>query len=161
VDKAALVESDIRDGYRLLQALRQANMPVKAAMWLRLENDVYYMYIVTPLVQKEGPIKTYSIIRDVLDRLPEKESLTFEDVMVANTINSFANDVSSFMRLGGSDIVRLSDIRVNDLLIKEAVVYEVGPVGPTRRTEGSRTESPPRHERSASPRDRALRKAHA
>jgi hypothetical protein len=161
MDKTTLVEADVRDGRRLLSALRKAGVPVKAAMWLRLENDTYDFYVVTPFVQEQGPLRTYRIIRDVISDMSELESLDFHDVMVSNSVDDFPNKLLSLIRLGGKDEIKLSNLEIDGLRIMEALIYEVGPVGPAQRSEESRAENSTQRKRSGSAADRSSRKEHA
>jgi hypothetical protein len=81
--KTSLVEQDIKEGERFLQALdepavitlgrrRVVDLPddhfrVKAAFWMYLPESLEWrLVIATPLVDEQGPLATYRDIRSVL-----------------------------------------------------------------------------------------------
>lgn len=69
MDKTALVEQDIDQGRRLIQALDQAAFPVVAALWNYLpEERAWRLLIASPRVAELGPRRAYAAIQDVLGR---------------------------------------------------------------------------------------------
>jgi hypothetical protein len=67
----ALVDRDIDEGRRLIQALDQAGFPLVAALWrfLALEG-VWRRLIASPKVREAGPRAAYAAIQDVLRQSP-------------------------------------------------------------------------------------------
>jgi hypothetical protein len=60
MDTVTLVGHQIDDGWKLLDRLRQEQVPVVAAGWVKpVEEDRWSLYIATPLVDQEGPTKAY------------------------------------------------------------------------------------------------------
>jgi hypothetical protein len=67
MDTEALVDRDIEEGRRLIQALDQAGIPVVAALWNFLpEESAWRLLIASPKVSEAGPRAAYVAIQDVL-----------------------------------------------------------------------------------------------
>jgi hypothetical protein len=66
MDKAALVDRDIDDGRRLVQALDQADFPVVAALWYFYPEEEWRLLIASPKVGELGPRGAYAVIQQVL-----------------------------------------------------------------------------------------------
>jgi len=89
-----LVDSDIDAGRRLIDKLDQANVPLRAALWLfDADFDGYRLLLSTPVYDQAGPSQAYQV--------------------VVNTINTLSQEDQS--RLTGINIVGLSDELVNSL----------------------------------------------
>ena len=70
MDKTALVGMDMEGGERLLNALDEAGINVRVALWIYLpEPDEWRLMIALPLVDQEGPKKAYTLIRLELAKL--------------------------------------------------------------------------------------------
>src|SRR5262245_21135730 len=73
MDQITLVESLIREGQNLMDRLTANGIVIKAAAWVK-ESDggFWYLYLVTPLVGKDGGIRlAYRRINAVMRASPE------------------------------------------------------------------------------------------
>jgi hypothetical protein len=94
MDKEGLVDSDIDAGKRLISVVESSGLPVSAAMWLKRADDRdYKFYVVTPDVEKHGPIAVYRFIDTAITS--SGSQISPGSVVVANTTNHFANTVAS------------------------------------------------------------------
>ena len=60
---ATLVDQEIADGKRLIDALNQAGLSVNSALWLYLpEKETWRLMLTSPIFDKEGSLKTYKEI---------------------------------------------------------------------------------------------------
>lgn len=67
MDQATLVDRDLDEGWRLVQALDRAGFPVVAALWSFFpEEGVWRLLIASPKVSELGPRGAYAAIQDVL-----------------------------------------------------------------------------------------------
>jgi hypothetical protein len=116
---------DLSAGWALIDELQREQVPVKAAMWLRVsEVDTWNFHILSPAVTTLGPLYVYKKINDILERCGDKISVNYDDIVVANTTNSIANAIYKNFSIGRS-INYLSGMRINGQKIKCAYVYNV------------------------------------
>jgi len=72
MDTVTLVDEQIRDGEKLLDRLAQEGLPVRAAGWVKpMDEDRWSLYLVTPLVDEQGPIGAYREVYRVLRSLED------------------------------------------------------------------------------------------
>jgi hypothetical protein len=129
--RASLVESDIRDGQRLVSALRDSDtrfaVPhflLKAAFWL-LDKDAieWRLVIATPLVDQRGPFSAYTDIQGVLRRLMPI-SLTMQDISVVSPNHKLVKVIKKAGKVpSGSSGLRLGRARIDDTYVEDAYVY--------------------------------------
>lgn len=68
-----IIQFPRKAGEELLKAFDEASLNVKAALWLyQPETDTWDFVITTPLVDSEGPFKTYERIRSILEEIRPK-----------------------------------------------------------------------------------------
>jgi hypothetical protein len=78
-----LVEPQISDGGRLLEALENHGFPVRAALWLfRPEPGVWRLIIATPRFHELGPREAYRRIQAILTTQPS--GLRLDDLSVVS-----------------------------------------------------------------------------
>jgi hypothetical protein len=67
MDQEALVDRDIEEGHRLVEALDRAHFPVVAALWSYLpEEGDWRLVIASPKVSESGPLAAYADIQNLL-----------------------------------------------------------------------------------------------
>src|SRR4051794_12127844 len=67
MDQATLVERDLEEGRRLVQALDAAGFPVLAALWsFSSEEGDWWLVIASPRVTELGPRAAYTQIQGVI-----------------------------------------------------------------------------------------------
>ncbi len=73
MDQGTLVEVQIRDAVELIDLLRKGGVGVVGACWMKeSDGEVWYLYLVTPLVGKGGStLQAYRRINEVIRGLPE------------------------------------------------------------------------------------------
>lgn len=70
MDPIPLVASEIEDGQKLITRLVQAGFPVKAAAWVKkTDGGFWYLYLVSPVRDRQGPLKTYRRVNSVVGEL--------------------------------------------------------------------------------------------
>lgn len=69
MDKTILVEKDIEEGRKVIEALKENGFPVNAAFWLyKSEPDEWRLTFASPLIDEQGPFKAYSFVQKVLSK---------------------------------------------------------------------------------------------
>jgi hypothetical protein len=85
--KGILVDKLIEDGARFLKTLEQRKFPIIAALWQHVaedvaEDDVWKLVIVSPVADKEGPLRAYMRVMEVLNELGDSTQLSVGDINV-------------------------------------------------------------------------------
>src|ERR1019366_3856595 len=67
MDKSELVERDLAEGRRLVDALDKAGIPLPVAFWLYLQElGVWQLRLCSPYVKEFGPKHAYGIVQTIL-----------------------------------------------------------------------------------------------
>ena len=78
MDTDTLVKSQIEDGWKLLDALKQKQFPMTAAFWKYLPDaETWRLVIATEKVDDPGPIAAYTKLQTLLNELPNDISEEF------------------------------------------------------------------------------------
>jgi hypothetical protein len=125
MDQAALVDRDMAEGRRVVQALDRAAFPVVAALWVFVpeEND-WRLLIASPDVTKLGPRGAYEAIQQALLQatidlpLYRISAVPPEDPLVTELRIFAGTDAAPF--LGGTT---LRGTAVGDVYVEGAYVY--------------------------------------
>lgn len=81
MDTTALVEKKREAGRRLLERLDQLHVDIRSAFWLyNREDDLWQLCLSSDLVNKEGPLKLYGTIQQILAELGEESGLALHDI---------------------------------------------------------------------------------
>jgi hypothetical protein len=81
--KAILVNRSLEDGEKLIEALDESDFPIVAAFWQHLDEDrLWRLVIVSPLVDAEGPLRTYMHITNALNKLGDSVQFGISDISV-------------------------------------------------------------------------------
>ena len=79
--KTILVMFPLEEGKRLIDALEQEGIPLKAALWLYFdEADEWRLVLASPLIDTKGPRHVYERIQAVLDANKENMSISLSDI---------------------------------------------------------------------------------
>jgi len=72
VDQSTLVENQIDDGRRFVERFAADGNPVLAAFWVKTaEEGIWFLYVVTDIVDREGPASAYRAVQASLRQLGE------------------------------------------------------------------------------------------
>lgn len=140
--KTSLVEQDITEGRRFLEALKQpaaltvgrrklidlpaSHFRVKAAFWLYLpESHEWRLVIATPLVDEEGPQATYRDIRAVLATNLHL-NLSLQNISAVSPKEPLVKAFQSAMKTAtDASGVRLTRNTLNGTYVEDAYIYRV------------------------------------
>jgi len=106
--RTVLVGLDLKGGERLLKILDEEGLDIRAAFWLYFpEPEEWRLVFATPMVSKEGPIKVYSLIQSILQKLDPPPDISLQDITVADP----KSDRFKFLR--------------QDILIEDSYIYRM------------------------------------
>ena len=123
MDKRTLVKEEEDAGLKLVRGLEEEGLPIAAAMWLKVPEEDWQLYISTPDVETYGPLSVYRFVDGVI-RKKQVPLISVDNVSVANTTNHFLNTIANLMRVT-NNIVKLKNCTFNNVYVDEAVVYKI------------------------------------
>jgi hypothetical protein len=140
--KTSLVERDIEDGKRFLEALKEpavvtigrrrvidlpaSHFRVRAAFWLYLpESQEWRLVIATPLVDEQGPQATYRDIRAVL-AANLALNLSLQNISAVSPKDPLAKALSKALSSEpGAVSMRFTRSALNGTYVEDAYVYRL------------------------------------
>lgn len=124
MDRTALVNIDLEGGEKLLEALEKAGLIIYAAFWLYYsEPDEWRLVFATPMVDRKGPLKVYTLIQSVLAEIDPTLDIPLRYI----TVMSPKDKLVKALRKNYKEIseVRLSQSAVDGIFIEGAYIYRV------------------------------------
>src|SRR5262245_49716022 len=89
-----LVDSHIDDGKRLAERLAESDFPVVGAGWVKTTEDgLWYLYIASPFVAAEGPLKSYRRVHTLMRELPQPSGVHPFDVKLIRPTDPLAEGI--------------------------------------------------------------------
>lgn len=118
-----LVENQLDDGEILLDRLREEGIVVRAACWVKpQDDDRRLLYLVTPLRDEKGPLEAYRQVFQVLESSKEV-GIDSANVKVIGAKHPIAQDVLGFsprflgITLTGSQVSGIGGIPVDEIYV--------------------------------------------
>ena len=127
MDKTILVENDIQEGKRVIEALDNANFQVEAAMWFYLaDSEEWRLLIASPFVENNGPKEAYRFIQRVMVQLSPPLEISLKDISVLSPKHRLIGTIRMAIRTGdGISGIRFTGNVVNNTLIEDAYIYRM------------------------------------
>jgi hypothetical protein len=125
MDSNALVDFQIDAGQRVITRLVRDGFPVEAAFWARTtEEDIWFLYIASPVVEEKGPMQSYRALQASLQQL-QGIPLSLSDIKLIGRTNPITRDVITILnnRYPGSLATRYGGRRLGDMSIHEIYIY--------------------------------------
>ena len=127
MDKTVLVEKNIGEGRRLLEALDSAGFRVLAALWFYLtEDEEWRLIIASPLIDEKGPRECYAFVQRTLEQLSPPSDISLKQISIVSP----SHDLVKLLRMAISTGPGISGIRftrntVNNVLIEDSYIYRM------------------------------------
>jgi hypothetical protein len=127
MDKTTLVENDIEDGKKLIEALDNASFNVHSALWYYLsDSDQWRFIIASPLVDKKSPKEAYSLIQGILAKISPQIKISLKDVSVVSPKLDLIQLLRIAIHTGpGVSGIRFKGNTINNVFIEDAYIYRV------------------------------------
>lgn len=94
MDNFPLVTDQIDDGKKFVAALVGAGFPVTASAWIKADGDgQWYLYIASPVVDKQGETKAYRRIHPIIFNMPPPFCVEPFGVKLIKTTSRLAKDL--------------------------------------------------------------------
>ena len=127
MDKTPLVEKDMEEGRRLIEALDKTEFQVEAAMWFySTDSGEWQLLIASPFVEKNGPKKAYGFIQSELAKLSPTSGISLKDISVLSPKHHLIALLRKAIRTGsGISSIRFTRNVINNTLIEDAYIYRM------------------------------------
>ena len=128
--KTSLVERDLKEGKRLLEALSKSksngtSFRVKAAFWLyRPESASWCLVIATPLVDEKGRLATYVHLRKMLDSI-QPISLSTHSITVMSPRDPLVKAFREAQRIAPGSEGEFTRGMVGETYVEDAYLYRL------------------------------------
>lgn len=128
--ETALVEKDLEEGRRLIDALKEskpgwASFRVRAAFWqYRNDWDEWRLVIATPLLEEKGRLATYAHLRRVLGSI--KAELPPQKISIVSPHDPLVTAFRGALRVAPNPKgVRFTKSMVGDTYVEDAYLYRL------------------------------------
>ena len=124
MDQSTLVEDQINDGRRFVERFAADGNRVQAAFWVKTaEEGLWFLYLATDLVDREGPTGAYRAVYDSLRKLGDSWVRSSE-IKVISPSNPIAQDVLAHLnRHPGRLAARFDGGMLGSMAIEKVYVY--------------------------------------
>jgi hypothetical protein len=124
MDTSLLVEFQLEAGRLLISQLTSDGFEVAAAFWATTPDDDYwYLYIATPLVELHGSAQSYRILWESLRKL-EGTTLSFADIKIIGATNPIARDVVKILEKSSGKLgLNYSGKTLGGMVVERAFLY--------------------------------------
>jgi hypothetical protein len=127
MDKSELVERDINEGRRLVEALDKANFPLPAAYWFFLPTlGVWQLRFSSPAVKDEGPRHAYAIVQTALATASPAIDIDLDSISVVPESDPIATELRISVGTDGKPYIggkSISNTIVGELFVHSIYVY--------------------------------------
>jgi hypothetical protein len=126
MDQATLVDHQLEDVTRLVDALRQDAFDVKAAFWLYTsEADQWFLHIASDAVDRLGITEAYKAVYRVMRRLPDLQIDRFQVKLVAPDDPVAKAVIDDLSRQPTRLPARIRAAHLGEVYIEDAYIYRV------------------------------------
>jgi hypothetical protein len=126
---ATLVNQEIEEGQRLIDALNTAGVSVHSALWLySSESETWHLTFALPLYDDEGPLKTYKKILSVFREVKPDLKIDWTAIVAVSPNDELILGLSQEQQHWNIDLSgrRMTNSIVNRMLVEDAYIYQIG-----------------------------------
>ncbi|MBE9141643.1 hypothetical protein [Planktothrix mougeotii] len=126
---ATLVNQEIEEGQRLIDALNDANVSVHSALWLySSESETWHLMIALPMYDDVGSLKTYEKILSVFREVKPDLKIDWTAIVAVSPNDELILGLSQEQQHWNIDLSgrRMTNNIVNRMLIEDAYIYQIG-----------------------------------
>ncbi len=128
--KAALVDTQINDGRRIVRQLEADGYQLDSALWLYdSEKDKWILLIATPLIVTNGPKEAYTKIKESLDKVPSRLRTHTIDLAIISPSHKILELLKSSAT--ATELVKKRSVFVSGSshagqIVEDAFIYRLG-----------------------------------
>ncbi|MDY7014541.1 MAG: hypothetical protein SVX43_13245 [Cyanobacteriota bacterium] len=124
-----MVERDIEEGQKLIDALTEEEYPLESAIWLyNPETETWKLTLASPLYDVLGPRLEFAALHHLLDSREETLKIDFFDVTIVSPQHSIIANLRHSQKEKGIDFsgIRLRGNSINNMYVDDVYIYFVG-----------------------------------
>ncbi len=118
-----LVDKQVEDGKKLIQALDASKFNLVGALWFYSITSEWRLLLVSPLVDTIGPKQCYTIIQSVLQDL--QLSFGLESISVLSPKDNLIRLLKLAIKVEGISTTRFTRNTINGVFIEDALIYRL------------------------------------
>lgn len=124
MDQSTLVEEQIDDGRRFVERFAADGNPIQAAFWVKTaEEGLWFLYLASELVDREGPAAAYRAVHNSLRKLGQPW-ISSSEIKVVSPNNPIAQDIFSVMkRYPGRLATRHGGKQLGSMAVDQTYIY--------------------------------------
>jgi hypothetical protein len=149
MDKKTLVNEDVPNGAKLVEALDQAGIPIPAAFWYySTDRGEWRLVLGTPLFDRKGPIAAYTAVQAVLLQMPEIASFELDNISIVSARDQIVRVLASAWATGpGIHNLRYTQRALQNVVIEDVLIYRLDipkkrPLTSAKSAEGAQEREP-------------------
>lgn len=123
----ALDTTDLQFGKNIWQALRlQGGFEWNGIFWLLdPEAEQWHLVVATPLLDRLGPRRAYTMLTDLIQRVPATGDQLLRITLISPKDPLYASLQSVFAQTASVEGLRLGNTYIGNVVVPEAYLYEV------------------------------------
>ncbi|GEM_PF-959889 len=124
MDQAVLVKTERELGWELLEDLEAAQYPLQGAFWQYLyEGEDWRLFLVTPLVDKEGTLNAYRRLREQMEQMSQDIQETLSPAYNITVLRPSDERVKQLRKKYGKVEKDRTQFRSSSLGLNETYIY--------------------------------------
>lgn len=124
MDQSTLVGNQVEDGRRFVERFAVDGNPVHAAFWVKnADDDLWFLYLATPIVDRDGQPAAYRNVRASLQKLNDTW-ITSSEIKVVGENNPIVKDVLAIMaRRPDRKGTRIGNAVLGSIAVDQGYIY--------------------------------------
>lgn len=126
---ATLVNQEIEEGQKLIDALNKESISVHSALWLYApEPETWHLMLALPVYDHQGSLKTYEKILSVFRQVEPELKIDWTAIVAISPNDELIQGLSQEQQHWKIDLSgkRMTNSMVNRMLIEDAYIYQIG-----------------------------------
>lgn len=127
MDTTILVDKDIEDGRKLVEALDRSMFDLVGALWFYFSGSRdWRLLLVSPSVDSAGPRSCYKVIQSVIEDMPRDFGISLSRISVLSPRDNIIRLLKAAIRTDrGISAIRFTSNTINGVFIEDALVYRL------------------------------------
>ena len=129
----ALVTNEIEDASKLIEHLIREGLKIKAAAWIKREDDFeWQLFLALPGLKNNGPLEYFKRIIATLQQMPQPFLIESGDIKLIDVKDPLALAVAEYERkYAGRGLLRYKGDRLGSVYIEGAYIYPATTAAPS------------------------------
>lgn len=125
---ATLVNYEIKEGKRLLDALNEAGLAIDSALWIYdPERELWQLTIALPLYDTHGMLKSYEEILTVFHQVEPELNIDWTALVAVSPQDKLIDGLRQFKHQFDLDLSekRIANNAIDTILVEDAYIYQI------------------------------------